>query len=285
VSGNQLPTIVILSGMTDAADRLRALHRAPPIFVVPNAWDAASARLFEAEGFPAVATTSAGVAAALGYPDGGIVPAREMFEAVARIARAVNVPVSADIEHAYAETPDAVADNVLRVIAAGAVGINLEDFVPGAADLEPLTLQISKIQAVVKASAKAGVRVVINARTDVFLRGLGSPDARLGIAVERGKAFLAAGADCVFVPGVRDRETIAAIVRGIAGPVNVLAVEGSPSTAELESLGVARVSVGSGPMRASLALVRDIARELKTKGTYTFASRAMAPSDVKDLMK
>src|SRR5438477_124646 len=131
----------------DAAERLRALHKTPPIFVIPNAWDAASARVFEAEGFPAIATTSAGVAAALGYPDGGAVPAREMFEAVARIARAVSVPVTADIEHAYATSPDAVADNVLRVIAAGAVGINLEDIVPGAADLEPLALQVDKMRA------------------------------------------------------------------------------------------------------------------------------------------
>src|SRR5262249_41946097 len=163
-------TLRILSRMTDAAERLRGLHRTPPIFVVPNAWDAASARLFEAEGFPAVATTSAGVAASLGYPDGGVVPAPEMIEAVARIARGGRVRVSADIEHAYAETPDAVADVVLRVIAGGAVGINLEDYVPGAADLEPVQLQVDKIQAIIKAANKAGVRVVINARTDVFLR-------------------------------------------------------------------------------------------------------------------
>src|ERR1700730_1482924 len=139
--------MLILSSMADAAEQLRALHRTPPIFVIPNAWDAASARLFEAEGFPAIATTSAGVAASLGYPDGGIVPSREMIEAVARIARSVKVPVSADIEHAYAETPDAVADIVLRVIAAGAVGINVEDCVPGAPDLEPLALQLDKIHA------------------------------------------------------------------------------------------------------------------------------------------
>jgi len=272
--------------MTDAAARLRALHRTPPIFVIPNAWDAASARLFEAEGFPAIATTSAGVAASLGYPDGGVVPSREMIEAVARIARSVKIPVSADIEHAYAATPDAVADVVLRVIAAGAVGINLEDFVPGAPDLEPLALQLDKIQAIIKAANKAGVRVVINARTDVFLRALGPAEARLGVAVERGRAFLGAGADCVFVPGVRDRETIAALVQRIGGPVNILAVDGTPPIPDLEALGVARVSLGSGPMRATLALVRDVARELKASGTYTtFTSRAMPFNDVNELMK
>src|SRR5947199_7876027 len=176
--------------MADLAEQLRALHRTPPILVLPNAWDAASARLIEDEGFPAIATTSAGVAAALGYPDGGVVPSNEMVEAVARISKSVKVPVTADIEHAYGATPDAVADIVLRVIAAGAVGINLEDCVPGATALEPLTLQTDKIATVAKAAANAGVRVVINARTDVYLRGFGAPDTRLGVAVERGKAFL-----------------------------------------------------------------------------------------------
>ena len=272
--------------MPDLADQLRALHRTPPILVLPNAWDAASARLFEAEGFPAIATTSAGVSASLGYPDGGAVPAREMFEAVARIARAVSVPVTADIEHAYAATPDAVADNVLRVVAAGAVGINLEDMMPGAADLEPVALQVDKIRAIVKGANKSGVRLVINARTDVFLRAIGAPESRLAVAVERGKAFLAAGADCVFVPGVRDSDTIEALVAGIGGPVNILAVKGSPRTAELEALGVARVSVGSGPHRATLAVTRDVARELKTRGTYTsFTSHALTYDEANDLLR
>jgi 2-methylisocitrate lyase-like PEP mutase family enzyme len=272
--------------MADLAEQLRALHRTPPILVLPNAWDAASARLIESEGFPAIATTSAGVAAALGYPDGGIVPSNEMLEAIARIARSVKVPVTADIEHAYAATPDAVADVVLRVIAAGAVGINLEDYVPGASDLEPLGLQVDKIKTIIKASTQAGVRVVINARTDGFLRGFGAPGVRLGVAIERGKAFLDAGADCIFVPGVKDAATIGALVTGIGGPLNVLAVEGSPSIAELQSLGVARVSLGSGPMRATMMLLRDIARELKATGTYaSFTKRAMSFTDVNDLMK
>ena len=268
------------------ADTLRALHHGPNILVLPNAWDAISARLFEAEGFSAIATTSAGVAAALGYADGGIVPANEMVEAIGRIVRTVNVPVTADIEHAYGETPNAVVDVVLRVAAAGAAGINLEDYVPGAAGLETLDVQLDKIAAIAKATRTAGVPIVINARTDGFLRAIGEPAIRLASAIERGKAFLAAGADCVFVPGVRDRETIAALVKGIGGPLNVLAVEGMPPVAELEAIGVARVSVGSGPMRASLAVVRDVARELKTRGTYTsFTSRALAYDEVNDLLR
>jgi len=270
----------------DNAARLRALHQGPPILVLPNAWDAASARVFEAEGFPAIATSSAGVAAALGYPDGGVVPTREMIEAVARIARAVKVPVTADIEHAYGTTPDAVAEVVLRVIAAGAVGINIEDFVPGGTELEPIPLQADKIKTIAKASATSGVRVVINARTDVFLRALGAPETRLSVAIDRGRAFLAAGADCVFVPGVRDRDTISELVRGIGGPINVLAVKDTPSIGDLEALGVARVSLGSGPMRAALAVVRDTARELKTHGTYAaFTGHALAFDEVTELMK
>ena len=271
--------------MIDTAGRLRELHKAPPILVLPNVWDAVSARIVEAEGYPAIATTSAGVAASLGYPDGGAVPPREMIEAVARIARAVSVPVTADVEHGYATTPSALADVVLRVIAAGAVGVNLEDCVPGCDDLEPVGLQCDKLTTIVKAAAKSGVRVVINARTDVFLRAIGAPDTRLATSIERGNAFLAAGADCVFVPGVRDRETIAALVRGINGPVNVLAVKGSPPVKELEALGVARVSVGSGPHRAAAALMQSIARELKTSGTYSFADAALPYDTVNNLMR
>lgn len=264
--------------MTDKAEILRQLHRGPDILVLPNAWDAISARIFESEGFPAIATTSAGMANSLGYADGGAVPPREMIEAVARIARAVNVPVTADIEHAYGATPSAVADIVLRVIAAGAVGINIEDIVPGATDLEPLTLQADKISTIAKAAQTAGVKVVINARTDVFLRQIGAPEDRLRLAIERGRAFVAAGADCVFVPFVKDPDAIRALVEGI-GPINILAFKGVPSIPELKALGVARVSVGSGPHRATLALIKDVATELKTSGTYEAFTRHALRSD------
>ena len=223
--------------MSDNADLLRQLHHGPDILVLPNAWDAISARIFEAEGFPAIATTSAGVANALGFADGGHVPPREMFEAIARITRAVKVPVTADIEHAYGATPSAVAESVLRVIAAGAVGINIEDIVPGAPDLEDLSLQCDKIATIAKAAQTAGVKVVINARTDVILRQIGAPESRVGVAIERGRAFLAAGADCVFVPFARDADTIRRLVDGIGGPVNILALKGMPPIAELKATG------------------------------------------------
>jgi 2-methylisocitrate lyase-like PEP mutase family enzyme len=271
--------------MPEKAERLRALHRGPRILVLPNAWDAATARVFEAEGFPAIATTSAGIAAALGYPDGGVAPTHEMIEAIARVARAVRVPVTADVEHAYATAPGDVADIVLRVIAAGAVGINIEDCVPGGHELEPIPLQTEKIAAIARAAGKAGVRVVINARTDVYLRAMGPPESRFAVAIDRGKAFLAAGADCVFVPGVTNRDTIAELVQGIGGPVNVLAGKGTPAIPELEALGVARVSVGSGPMRAALTLVRTIAHELKTEGTFGFIEHSITWDEVNELMR
>ena len=150
---------------------------------------------------------------------------------------------------------------------------------------EPVALQADKIATVVKAAAKAGVRIVVNARTDVFLRSFGAPDARLALTVERGRAYRAAGADCIFVPGVTDKATIGALVREIGAPINVLAVAGSPTVAELEALGVARVSSGSGPMRASLALVREIARELRADGTYSrFTSGALPYAELNELM-
>src|SRR5262249_2745687 len=180
----------------------------------------------------------------------------------------------------------AVADNVIRVIAAGAVGINIEDIVPGAADLEPIALQADKIATIAKAAQKAGVPVVINARTDVYLRAIGAPESRLAAAIGRGNAFLAAGADCVFVPGVRDAETIRALARGITGPINILAVKGTPSIAELQALGVRRVSVGSGPHRATLAVTRDIARELKGPGTYdAFTTHALTYDEANGLVR
>jgi 2-methylisocitrate lyase-like PEP mutase family enzyme len=282
---HQLANFTYNTHMTDKADQLRALHKAPPILVLPNVWDCVSARLVQAEGFPAIATTSAGMANSLGYPDGGAVPPSEMLPAIARITRAVSVPVSADVEHGYATTPDALADMVLRVIAAGAVGVNLEDHVPGAAELEPLGVQCDKLRTVIKAAAKAGVRVVINARTDVFLKQMGAPESRLGIAIERGNAFLEAGADCVFVPGVRGRDTIAALATGIKGPLNILAVPGSPTIPELETLGVARVSVGSAPHRATAALMRAVAQEMKSAGTYSFADNALPYDIVNNLMR
>lgn len=269
------------------AGRLRELHRGDRILVLPNAWDVASARIFAASpGCRALGTTSAGVAAVLGYPDGERIPADEMLEAVGRIARAVSVPVSADLEAGYGSGADEVAATAEGALAVGAVGMNLEDGTGSEdAPLYALEDQVAKVAAVRDVAERVGVPLVLNARTDVFLAGVGAPEDRLEHAVERANAYLAAGADCAFVPGVADGELIGRLVEAIGGPVNVLAVAGTPPVRELERLGVARVSVGSGPMRAALALTEEVARALLEEGTFTaFTDRALAYERVNRLL-
>lgn len=249
---------------------LRRLHRGPRILVLPNAWDAASARIFEDAGFPAIATTSGGVAFSLGYPDGENAPRDEMIDTIHRIARSVAVPVTADIEAGYGRRPKDVAATVKAVIAAGAVGINLED---GIGDrrkpLRDIAEQVERIHAAHEAGAAASVPIVINARVDVYLRGVGEEAERQGHTVRRAEAYLKAGADCIFPILAPDAAAIAALAQAIRGPINVIVAPGIPSIPELERMGVARVSFGSGPMRASMAVVRRIANELLATGTYT----------------
>ncbi len=253
----------------ERAGRLRALHQGPDILVLPNAWDVASARIFERAGFPAIATTSAGIANALGYPDGQHISRSEMLEVVARIAHAVNVPVTADMEAGYGPSARAAAEMARGVISAGAVGLNLEDTRSDGRTLVDPALAVDKIRAIRRQADEEGVPLVINARTDVFLAAIGDEATRLERTVERANAYRDAGADCLFVPGVRDAETIGRLAKAIRGPLNILAVSGTPPAAELQRLGVARVSVGSGPMRATLGLVDRIAKELRERGTYT----------------
>ncbi|MEI5097466.1 isocitrate lyase/phosphoenolpyruvate mutase family protein [Streptomyces sp. PmtG] len=261
-------TDTALRAATAAA--FRALHVPGTPLVLPNAWDAVSARLVETAGAAAVATTSAGLAWALGAGDGDRLQRGEALGALTRIAHAVSVPVTADIESGYAEGAAGVADTVRAVLAAGAVGVNIEDgLYDGGEPLRPVAEQAERIAAARGAADAAGVPLFVNARVDTYLRGVGErPDARLALTVERAAAFLAAGADGVFVPGAVDPDTVAALVARIDGPVNVMAGPGAPPVAELAALGVARISVGSGLAQAAHALVRRAARELLTEGTY-----------------
>ena len=256
------------------AERLRELHSGPRILVLPNAWDVASAKVFARHAScQAIATTSAGVAASLGYPDGEHVPREEMLEAVGRIASAVAVPVTADLEAGYGDA----AGTARAAVAAGAVGLNIEDGRGGRSErLVAVGRQTAEIAAIRASGEESGVRLVVNARTDVFLREVGDPSGRLARAVERANAYLAAGADCAFVPGVADAELIERLVEAIDGPLNVLAGAGTPPVVELERLGVARVSVGSRPMRATLALARRMSAELLERGGYAFAEDALS---------
>jgi len=260
------------------AELLRKLHSGPRMLVLPNAWDVASARVLEELGYPAIATTSAGVAFSLGYPDGQRISRDEMLEAVARIARAVRVPVTADMESGYGITPKDMAETAKAIVAAGAVGLNFEDVIGDTESSQVETaLQAEKIRALREASASAGVPLVINARTDVYLMPIGPEATRFERTVERLRAYRAAGADCVFAPGVKDRSLIEKLVKAVDAPLNILVTPGCPSIPELEKLGVARASIGSGVMRSALGLVRRIGKELLETGTYASTFEGAIP--------
>jgi len=269
------------------ADAFRNMHHGPPLLVLPNAWDAVTARLFVRAGARAIATTSAGIAATLGYPDGQNVPSELMMQAIARIANAVSVPVTADIESGYADSPKELGESMRAVINAGAIGVNLEDATGDTSQpLFALEEQIERIRTAREAADNINVPVVINARTDVYLEKVGEPATRFAETVRRLNAYREAGADCLFVPGVTDMPTLTQLVQSVAGPLNVLAGPGMPPVADLQRIGIARLSVGSGIMRLTLALARDAADELLQKGTYhTFLDRNIPYNEVNELMK
>ena len=258
------------------ADDFFALHHSPTIFILPNAWDVASGKVFELEGFKAIGTTSAGISATLGYADGQRMSLVENMEVVRRIASATSLPVSADIEAGYATSVEGVVKAARAVLDAGAVGLNLED---GTGDsTTPLfekALQQDKIKAVRKMAEAGGIRLVINARTDVYLAEDASRHA-LRDAIDRGNAYKEAGADCIFVPDVGglDKKAIATLVKEIDAPLNIVAGATTPPMQELQDMGVSRVSVGPRPMRAVLSLLRKIAKELTTTGTYTLMAES-----------
>jgi len=253
----------------EKAEHFRKMHGGPRILALPNAWDVASARILEEAGYPAIATSSAGVAFSLGYPDGQRISRAEMLEVVARIGRAVRVPVTADMESGYGTTVKDMVETAKAVIAAGAVGMNLEDVTGDEESSQVDTVQqVEKIRAIREASSSQGVPLVLNARTDIYLMPIGEAATRFERTVERLRAYRKAGADCVFAPGVSNRDTIAELVKAIGAPLNILISSGCPSLAELEKIGVARVSAGSAVMRATLGLVRRIGKELVEKGTY-----------------
>ncbi len=263
----------------EKAELFRRLHSGPGILVLPNAWDAISARIVETEGFPAIATSSAGVAGVLGYPDGQQIPRTEMLFLIGKIAHAVRAPVTADVEAGY----DDPAQTALGVIESGAIGMNLEDMVDR--ELIPLAQQLVTIRKVIAAANESGVPLVLNARTDIFLARHGDESTRFERAVERLNAFQAAGADCLFAPGVVDAETIARLVSTLKGPLNILATVGTPSIAELKRLGVKRVSLGSGTSRVALGALQRFARQIRDEGTLTpLATDAVSYAEVQRLL-
>ncbi|MGH8013140.1 MAG: isocitrate lyase/PEP mutase family protein [Candidatus Binataceae bacterium] len=249
------------------------MHDRSRILVLPNAWDAMSARIFEAAGFRAIATTSAGVSYSLGYPDGQMVPRDEMIAAVRRIARCVSVPVTADMESGFGDDARGVADTVRATITAGAVGMNLEDSIHGAGrTLYELPAAVERVHLAREAADSTGVPLVLNARTDVFLLGIGERAERFDHAVRRLNAYRDAGADCLYAMGMFDTETIGRLAKAVNGPLNIMGLPGAPSVIELERLGVARVSVASGPVRAAMTTTRKVAEELMRQGTYNLCA-------------
>lgn len=248
----------------EQAELFRSYHRAPPVLVLPNVWDVASAVVVaRTPGSRAIATTSAGVAWSRGYPDGEVIPRDQMLEEVRRIAAAVEVPVTADLEGGYGDP----AETARLAIEAGAVGLNLEDGI-GEAELRPVDEQVEVIREVVAAGAKAGVPLVVNARSDALLAGAGTQEEQLGTTIGRLNTYLEAGAECGYAIGARDPAAIGRLTSEVRGPVSIFAWPGWPTIPELEHLGVARVSVATGAARAAYALVGAIAEELFTSGTY-----------------
>ncbi len=239
-----------------AAD-FRKLHSGPTALVLPNAWDAGSARMIESLGAKAIATTSAGVAWARGYPDGDAMPAEQIVALAREIARVIRVPLTVDIEGGYSEDPSDVAQLVGRlVVASGAVGINIED---GAGKPELLS---SKIQAARQAASRENRDLFINARTDVYLRGLASGPAAVDEVVRRARLYRAAGCDGLFVPCIADAAEMRAVATAIAPmPLNVMLIPGLPPTSELQALGVRRLSAGAAIAAAAFGLAQRLARD------------------------
>ncbi|MDG6938004.1 MAG: isocitrate lyase/phosphoenolpyruvate mutase family protein [Nitrososphaerota archaeon] len=255
-------------GQIEKAEAFRRLHDRKDVLVLPNAWDVPSARVFEDEGFPAVATSSAGMLVSLGYPDGEGIPHGEFVGAVGRIARVLSVPLSADVVGGFGDSPEGVARSVKAVVEAGAVGINIEDFAHGSKELLPLRSQLERLRSLIRLREETGVPFVINARTDAIRFAVGDEGAKMREAIRRAEAYRDLGVDCVYPMGLSSADSISAFVKTLDFPVNVMVRKGLPPVPELKRLGVARVSFGTSASYAALGLLRRASREVREKGTY-----------------
>jgi 2-methylisocitrate lyase-like PEP mutase family enzyme len=266
----------------EKAETFLKYHLDTEILVLLNSWDTGSSKLIEACGYKAIATTSMGIAASLGYPDCQVISLQEMIEAITGIVKGVQVPVTVDIEAGYGKNLKEITESVKKIIATGIVGINIEDSL----DMNPVLIDekefCERIMAIRALSDSLGFHLVINARTDSFYTASGSKREKLAESIRRGNKYHEAGADCIFVQPVWEKETISTLVKEIQAPINILSNPGigdgiPPSVRELQDLGVARLSLGSGLMKATLALIKKVADELSEKGTYSILSDAMSP--------
>ncbi len=258
-----------MKSQVEKAEEFRSLHHTKRLLVLPNAWDVPSARVFEDAGFPAIATSSAALSVSLGYPDGEKIDKDELFAVVRKIAGILTIPLSADIEAGFGASIEQLSDTIRRVIESGAIGVNVEDI----SDFEkkslvPIEKQVERLKAVRRIADSMGVPLVINARTDAYRFGAGDEKSKLEETIRREKAYEAAGADCLYPMGLTDKETIATFVKAVNKPVNIMARKGAPTISELEKIGVKRLSLGPGPMYASVGLLRRIAQELKQNESY-----------------
>lgn len=270
---------------TDKCKTFKALHTVTGGFIMPNAWDAGSAIVLAEQGFRAMATTSAGIAFALGKPDYSVgdrrfaVSREEMIARAGEIAAAVKVPINADLEAGYGDAPEMVAETIRLAIAAGLAGANIEDKIPDRPGLYDERLAVERIAAACAVIAASGTAFVLTARTDPFL--IGSPDA-LKESIRRGNLYLKAGADCVFPPGPVDVETVATLAREIDGPINIVMGLGQASgnARDMLAAGARRISLGGSIARSALGLVRRAARELCEQGSVTFAREQLGQGDL-----
>jgi 2-methylisocitrate lyase-like PEP mutase family enzyme len=273
---------MVSSIQKEKAERFLKFHHDDEILVLLNSWDVGSSRLIEATGYKAVATTSMGIAASLGYPDCQVIQLSEMISTITRIVNGVQLPVSVDLEAGYGSTTDEIVDSVGKVIATGIAGMNIEDSIALSPTLIDEMEVCERIAAIRALADSLGFHLVINARTDSFYTSPGSTQDKLSESIRRGNKYREAGADCIFVQPVWESKTIATLVKEIDAPINILANPGigpgmPPSISELQDLGVARVSLGSRLMKATLALIKKIADEVSEKGTYNVLVDAMTP--------
>lgn len=270
------------------AEAFRDMHRGSDVIVLPNAWDHASAALMVAAGFPAIATTSAGIAFAQGWPDGERMGRARMLAVAGRIAAQCAVPVSGDLEAGYGSRPEDVAASVTGAIEAGLVGCNIEDADPHSDALFDFDLAVARIRAGRAAADRLKVPFVLNARTDPYLLRIGDQEACFAEAVRRANAFLDAGASCVFVPGPGDAETVGRLAQAINGPLNVLAAfagRAGLSLADARRLGVRRLSIGGSLMLSTASLVRRVLADIRTSGTFDYAREAITNAEMNALME
>ncbi|WP_353717547.1 isocitrate lyase/phosphoenolpyruvate mutase family protein [Dyadobacter sp. 676] len=253
-----------MSSQSEKADLLKKLHHSGKMLVLPNIWDAAGAMLLEKLGYPAVATASAAIARANGFEDGERIPFDSLLLIISQIVKSVNVPVTVDMEAGYASDHETLRSNIRRLIAAGVAGINIEDTDVNSRALLPVEEQVEKLRVIGRVADRENTRLFVNARTDIFLVKPDLPeDQKLALAIERGRAYVGAGADGVYPIFVTDEETIKTLVNALKVPVNVLARPGAPDLDALQRLGVARVSFGPNVHRATLSYMEDLLKKVR----------------------